>query len=90
MSNVRAQNVLVIDTSAGFTYAACIKNIKLVGGSDASTVTIKADDTNGTIVYSARAATNTDNYDHDLDIECKNGFYVTLTGTSSKAYLYLE
>lgn len=90
MSNVRSQNVWIIDTSEQINGSFKICNIKLIGGSGASTVTIKADSTSGAVVYQARAAINTDNYDHDVDLEVKNGMYVTMGGTGAKAYLYLE
>lgn len=90
MSNARAQNVWVIDTTGQISGSYCIDNIKLIGGSGAATLTIKADDTNGAVVYQARAAISTDNYDHDIELELKNGFYVTISGTGAKAYLYLD
>lgn len=90
MSNYRAQNVLVVDTSAAFTYAGRIESVKLIGGSGASTVTIKADDTSGAVVYQARAAIGVDNYDHDICLQVDNGFYVTMGGTGAIAYIYLE
>jgi len=90
MANTRAQNVWVIDTAAQIDGSFCIDNVKLIGGSGASTVTIKADSTSGAVVYQARAAINTDNYDHDIELEVKNGMYVTVSGTGAIAYLYLD
>ena len=90
MANYRTQNVWVIDTSAQIDGAFCIDSVKLIGGSGASTVTIKADNTSGAVVYQARAAIGVDNYDNDLEIEVKNGMYITMSGTGAIAYLYLD
>jgi hypothetical protein len=90
MANTRAQNVWVIDTSGQIDGAHCLENVKLVTNGADATVTIKADSTSGTVVYSARAASGSDNYDHDLGIQLTSGFYVTITGTNAKAYLYVE
>ena len=89
MANAKKQNVWVIDTTGAITESMVIRSVKLVGTS--ATLTIKADDTSGAVVYEAASDTvQAFNYDHDLGLELRQGSYVTISGTSARAYLYLE
>ena len=90
MANLRKQNVWVIDTTGAITIPGCIQSIKLCSGADASTAVIQADDVSGKTCYQARSGAAADNYDPNVGIQLTGGFYVTLTGTSPKLYLYME
>ena len=90
MANARKQNVLIRDTTGQIDGNLKIKSIKLMSGSDAATLTMKADSTAGAVVWEMEAsAANTNVFEGDLDIECPGGAYFTFTGTSPKAYVVL-
>lgn len=90
MANARRQNVWVIDTTGAITASGVIKSIKLCSGADASTVSIQADDVSGAVVYQAQSALAADHYEPNVCLSVRQGFYITLTGTAPKVYLYLE
>jgi hypothetical protein len=90
MANLRKQNVWVIDTTGAITLPGTIHSVKLCSGADASTAVILADDINGKQCYQVQAGAAADTYEPNLDIQLNRGFYVTLTGTSPKLYLYME
>lgn len=91
MANARAQNVLILDTTGQVNGDLCIKSIKLMSGSDAATLTVKADSTSGTVVWEMEAgAANTNVFESELEIRLPGGAYFTFTGTSPKAYVVLE
>lgn len=91
MANARAQNVLILDTTGQINGDLQICSIKLMSGSDAATLTVKADSTGGTVVWEMEAgAANTNVFEQDLELRLPGGAYFTFTGTSPKAYVVLK
>jgi hypothetical protein len=88
MANIYRGNVWVIDTSGQIDGRLRICGVKLMSGSDASTVTIKQNATGGDVVYEAKAASAGQNYDR-VQMELDSA-YVTISGTTPKVYIYLE
>lgn len=90
MANYRSQNIQFVDTSADFTERVAICNVKLIAAGATATITIKADNSSGSVIYEASTAANTANYDHGIDVELRGGYSVAVSGAGAKAYLYLE
>ncbi len=81
-------------TATGDTHdnAAKLKicGIKLVGNAvDASTVVIRDVDASGPILYSGKSAVSADLYEQ-IKILVDRKIHVTLTGTGTVLYVYLE
>ena len=89
-TNVRKQNVWKVLETGQLSDRFTICGIKLIGGSDATSVSIQADSDAGAVVYEARCDANIDVWDPDLELQMKAGAYVTISGTGAIAYLYLE
>lgn len=89
MANTRAANVWIVDTTGAITSEVKICSIKFIAGSDASTMTIKNNaSSTGTVVYEVALASG--QIVDWVEVVDRSGIYVTFTGTSPKAYLYME
>lgn len=90
MANARAANVLRIDTDdTTISDKVIIRGIKFIGGSGASTVTIKDSTSSGTTLY-AGAATAAQHVFEDVCIKPSKNIHIALTGTGAVVYLYLK
>lgn len=87
MANTRAGNVIIVDTSAAFEDARYIKAIRYEAGTGTPTVTIKKGSSSGTVMYFADGAND---LFEQVSIASPQGIHVTLAGTGTKAYIYLE
>lgn len=90
MANAKKQNVWVIDTTGLIALPGCVHSVKLCSGGDAATAVIQSVDDSGQTVYQIQTGANADVYEPNLELQLLQGFYVTLTGTSPKLYLYME
>lgn len=90
MANARKQNVWIIDTTGLITTTGCIHSVKLCSGVDASTAVIQNVDDAGDTIYQIQSGAAADVFEPNVELSVKTSFYVTLTGTSPKLYLYME
>lgn len=87
MANTRANNVIVVDTSAAFEGPLYIKAVKYVAGAGASpAANIKQESATGTTIYEASGSGN---LFEQACINAASGAYVTITD-GAKLYLYLK
>lgn len=86
MSNTRSANVIIVDTSAQFSENSQICGIKYIGAAS-GTASIKADSTSGVVVWEEAGTANV--WNPEVELQMRNGFYVTVTN-SAKVYIYLE
>ncbi len=95
MAVTRKSNIIRVtadnDTTSIAGSGLRIKAIKLVGGSDASTVRIKETDTNGMVLFGLNAAANSsdDLYLDGMRIDVAT-LHFDLTGTGPEVFIYLE
>jgi hypothetical protein len=90
MANARKANVWVVDTTGPIADAKHVCGVKLVAGADAATLTLKSDaSTGGTVIFQIAAGASAETY-NQVQIKDLSGLYATLTGTSPKAYIFLE
>lgn len=86
MSNTRAGNVIVVDTSAQFIDATRICGVRYEAGTTSS-VTIKEGSSSGNVLYFVDGSTD---LFEEVEIRSMQGIYVTMAGTGAKAYIYLD
>jgi hypothetical protein len=86
MANLKAANVIIVDTTAQFDGVHLIKSVKYIGNTS-GTATIKADSTSGVVIWEQDGTA--DVLDSDLCIKANHGIYVTITN-GAKIYIYLE
>jgi hypothetical protein len=87
MANARAGNVIVVDTSATFAFPITIEGIRIIPGTGTPSVTIKQDDSSGTVLYENA---NTSPEYNQVCIKSSGGIYVAVAGTGTKVYLYTK
>lgn len=87
MANTKSANVLVVDTTAAFAYPVRICGIKYEAGSGSPAVTVKADSSSGDTIYFVDGAND---IFEQVMIKSTGGIHVTIAGTGTKAYIYLE
>jgi hypothetical protein len=92
MANAFRGKTLFIDTSGAIDATLEIEAVKLMGGSDAATISIKKGGSSGAVMHEMEAATDTNVFEGALDLRVNKGAspYVTISGTSAKAYIYLK
>lgn len=89
MSNARKENVIRIDTSAAFaSEQMTIHSIKYIAGTTGTSASIKSDGSSSGMIMWETASTS-DVLDHDLNINARQGIYVTVSN-SAVVYLYLR
>lgn len=86
MANVRARNVIIVDTSAQFTENLTILAIKYIGAAS-GTASVKEETTSGAVLWEESGTSNVHNL--SVPIWAPKGIYVTVTN-SAKLYIYCK
>jgi hypothetical protein len=92
MSNVRSENVYIIDTSGALSDTVTIRSIKFVAGTGAASCSVKSGGSSGTVVWTAATtadAQETYNAEVWIHLPAGDSPYISVSGTGAKAYLYL-
>lgn len=90
MANVYKENVWVVDTDGAFPFdLAQVCKVKIIGGSDATSLSLKVGGVSGTVVYQTAVAASTEKLE-EVFIRSKDGLYADIGGTGAKAYIYLR
>lgn len=92
MANAKSGKVWIIDASGALDETLEIESIKLMGGSDAATFSIKKGGSGGVVQHEMEAASTVNVHETDLGIRIGKASspYVTITGTLAKAYIYTK
>lgn len=88
MANARADNVIYVDTSAGFAGPLNICGIKYIGNTSGTALIESGSSASGGVDLWNESGANILPVD-DVDIVANNGIYVTLAN-SAKIYIYLK